>query len=219
MTVAIYIVDDDEAMRVSLDQLLHLRGDTVTRSFASGEEFLAAHETLEPGCLLLDLNMPGVSGMGVLEVLAPLASRFATIMLTAQGDIGSAVAAMKAGAVDFLEKPFHHSALLQAIDTAHARLLRVSAETDRMEQARGKLAQLSSRQLEVLKGLIEGQSNKAIAFQLDISPRTVEIYRAKLMEKLEVRSLSEALGIAFAAGLFNGPASPAPVEDKESDAR
>jgi two-component system response regulator FixJ len=210
MAINLYIVDDDPSVRSSLTQLLNLRSDLLTRSFASGEMFLDALETLAPGCVLLDLNMPGLSGMGVLGRLSPLSSQFAVIMMTAQGDINSAVQAMKAGALDFIEKPFHHSLLLGAIDAAQARLQRIGAETDRIATAQAKLAQLSSRQFEVLRGLIHGQSNKAIAFELDISPRTVEIYRAKLMEKLEVRSLSEMLSIAFAAGLFPSPENETP---------
>ncbi|HEX7852867.1 MAG TPA: response regulator [Sphingobium sp.] len=215
-TSDIYIVDDDDAVRISLEQLLQLRPRTSVRSFASGEAFLEVLPELTPGCVLLDLNMPEISGIGVLNALSPFSSRFAVVMMTAQGDIGSAVQAMKSGAIDFLEKPCSHTTLFTAIDMAQTRLQQVGAQAERMGAAQAKLAQLSSRQLEVLKGLIHGRSNKAIAFGLDISPRTVEIYRAKVMEKLEVRSLSEALGIAFAAGLFPAMASEGEAQETQA---
>ncbi|AGH49065.1 MULTISPECIES: response regulator transcription factor [Sphingomonadales] len=198
----VYIVDDDDVVRGSLESLLALRPDTSVRSFGSGDAFLAGADGLESGCLLLDLHMPGLSGIDVLKAIGDHAGKFVAIVLTGKGDVSLAVQAMKAGAVDFLEKPCAHRALIQAIDTAIARLERSSLEADRVAAATAKLALLSARERDVLKGLIEGLSNKVIAYQLEISPRTVEIYRAKLMEKLEVRSLSEALGIAFAAGMF-----------------
>lgn len=217
-TSHIYVVDDDEAVRMSLNMLLQRRPSTSVRSFASGEAFLDALPELALGCVLLDLNMPRMSGIDVLKALSPFSSRFAAIMLTAQGDISRAVQAMKAGAVDFLEKPCSHTTLFIAIDAAQAQLQQINAKVEFRASAQAKLAQLSSRQFEVLKGLIDGRPNKAIAFDLDISPRTVEIYRAKLMEKLEVRSLSEALGIAFAAGLFPAPPLPTPGEDEPQEA-
>jgi two-component system response regulator FixJ len=145
--------------------------------------------------------MPGASGLDVLHALDGN-SGFVPIILTGQGNVSLAVQAMKAGALDFIEKPYEADQLLQIVDSAFARL---EADTDaaaRVDQASAKIARLSPRETDVLKGLIEGRSNKVIAYELDISPRTVEIYRANLMEKLEVRSLSEALRVAFAAGLF-----------------
>ncbi|WP_380874046.1 transcriptional regulatory protein FixJ [Sphingomonas sp. DBB INV C78] len=203
----IYIVEDDDLVRSSLESLVSVRPDVDVRSFASGDAFLAEIERLAPGCLVLDLHMPGKSGIDVLKVIGDDPARFVAIVLTGQGDVSLAVQAMKAGAVDFLEKPCSHRALMQALDTAIARLEHSSQEAMRVETATAKLALLSARERDVLKGLVEGRSNKVIAFDLDISPRTVEIYRAKLMEKLEVRSLSEALGIAFAAGMFPGTSS------------
>lgn len=198
----IYVVDDDMIVRQSLETLISLRPDAVCHGFASGDAFLAVADTLEPGCLLLDLHMPGASGIDVLAALAGHEAKFRAIILTGQGDVTLAVAAMKAGAVDFLEKPCPQTALMGAIDKAFERLEHCGAETTRTAAAQAKLAPLSSREQDVLNGLIAGRSNKTIAFDLSISPRTVEIYRAKLMEKLEVRSLSEVLAIAFAAGLF-----------------
>ncbi|MGK6355991.1 response regulator transcription factor [Sphingomonas sp. DT-207] len=201
MTRTIYIVDDDDAVRASLHSLLSVRSDLVVRSYRSGDAFLEEAAELDPGVLLLDFHMPGATGLDVLQALDGKA-RFVPVVLTGQGNVGLAVQAMKAGALDFLEKPYEAEVLMQVIDNAFARLEENSEEAARLNAAEAKIAKLSPRETDVLKGLIEGRSNKIIAYELDISPRTVEIYRANLMEKLEVRSLSEALRIAFAAGLF-----------------
>jgi two-component system response regulator FixJ len=197
----IYIVDDDDAVRASLQSLLATRPNLLIRSFRSGDAFLAEVKELDPGVLLMDVHMPGSSGIDVLRAL-PDQRQFAAIVLTGQGNITLAVEAMKAGALDFVEKPYEHLALLQMVEGAFSRLETDSADAARVELAKAKLARLSGRETDVLKGLIDGHANKVIAHHLDISPRTVEIYRAHLMEKLEVRSLSEALRIAFAAGLY-----------------
>jgi two-component system response regulator FixJ len=201
MTRTIYIVDDDDAVRASLHTLLSVRSDLVVRGYRSGDAFLEEAAGLDPGVLLLDFHMPGATGLDVLQALDGKA-RFVPVVLTGQGNVGLAVQAMKAGALDFLEKPYEAEVLMQVIDNAFARLEENSEEAARLNVAETKIAKLSPRETDVLKGLIEGRSNKIIAYELDISPRTVEIYRANLMEKLEVRSLSEALRIAFAAGLF-----------------
>ncbi|MBO9623698.1 MAG: response regulator transcription factor [Sphingomonas sp.] len=202
MTRTIYIVDDDDAVRASLHSLLSVRSDLVVRGFRSGDAFLEEAAELEPGVLLLDFHMPGATGLDVLQALEGKTPRFVPVVLTGQGNVGLAVQAMKAGALDFIEKPYEAEVLMQVIDNAFARLEENSEEAARLNAAEAKIARLSPRETDVLKGLIEGRSNKIIAYELDISPRTVEIYRANLMEKLEVRSLSEALRIAFAAGLF-----------------
>jgi len=201
MTRAIYIVDDDDAVRASLHSLLSVRSDLVVRGYRSGDAFLEQVKELDPGVLLLDFHMPGSTGLDVLNALDS-SPRFVPIVLTGQGNVGLAVQAMKAGALDFIEKPYEAETLMQLVDTAFSRLEEDSQAAARIGAAEAKIAKLSPRETDVLKGLIEGRSNKIIAYELDISPRTVEIYRANLMEKLEVRSLSEALRIAFAAGLF-----------------
>lgn len=197
----VYVVDDDDAVRASLQSLLATRPNLLIRSFRSGDAFIAEMNELDPGVLLLDVHMPGASGIDVLRAL-PDRQRFTPIILTGQGNITLAVEAMKAGALDFVEKPYDHLALLQTVENAFARLEAASADFTRIETAKTLIGRLSGRETDVLKGLIDGQANKVIAHNLDISPRTVEIYRAHLMEKLEVRSLSEALRIAFAAGLY-----------------
>ncbi len=197
----IYIVDDDLAVRTSLEYLLAMIGDSRITCFDSGDAFLEAAPLLEPGCLLLDLQMPGASGLQVLSTVGGRPTRFVPIVLTGEGDVSVAVQAMKLGAIDFIEKPCDHLKLMNAVESAFTHQAASTAEERRKEKAISLLEQLSPRELDVLKGLIDGQSNKIIAHALDISPRTVEIYRAKLMEKLQVRSLSEVLRIAFAAGL------------------
>lgn len=178
-----------------------MQSDLLIRGFRTGDAFLEEVPELEPGVILLDFHMPGTSGLDVLERIHK-DPRFVTVVLTGQGNVSLAVLAMKAGALDFIEKPYEAELLLRVIDTAFARLDEDNQEAARIDIAKAKIARLSPRETDVLRGLIEGRSNKIIAYDLDISPRTVEIYRANLMDKLEVRSLSEALRIAFAAGLF-----------------
>lgn len=200
----IYVVDDDDAVRASLHSLLSLRADLAIRNFRSGDQFLEQAGHLEPGILLLDYHMPGLNGLDVLHRLgADIPRTFLPIILTGEGNIDIAVRAMKDGAFDFLEKPYKPDELLSLIDNAFARLEHDAAGAAQIEQARKRIQALSPRELDVLRGLIDGRPNKLIAYDLAISPRTVEIYRANLMTKMGVRSLSEALRIAFAAGLIN----------------
>jgi two-component system response regulator FixJ len=203
----IYIVDDDDALRKSVEMLLAAAGNFATTSYASGEAFLAAAPRLEPGCVLLDLNMPGMSGIDVLSRLKTLDGSFETILLTGQGDIGMAVEAMKLGAADFLEKPYDNKLLLGALENGFAHIEDRVKEVSAIQTAREYIERLTPRERDVLLGLIDGKANKVIAYELDISPRTVEIYRANLMDKLEVRSVAEAVRIAFAAQLV--PVLPA----------
>ena len=202
MTKCIYLVDDDDAVRASLHSLLSLQSDLAVRSFRSGDLFLAETPTLDPGVLLLDFHMPGSSGIDVLHAIRNDSNRFAAVILTGEGNVGLAVEAMKAGALDFVEKPYEAETLLRIVDVAFSRLAHDSAAAAYAERARTKIDVLSPRERDVLMRLIEGRANKVIAYELDISPRTVEIYRANLMTKLHVRSLPEALRIAFAAGLI-----------------
>jgi two-component system response regulator FixJ len=199
----IYLVDDDDAVRASLHSLLSLQPDLAVRSFRNGDAFLEDARALDTGVLLLDFHMPGQNGIEVLTALgASEPGKFATVILTGEGNVGLAVQAMKAGALDFIEKPYEAGALIAIIDAAFSRLERDTACAAQAEEASAKIGALSPRERDVLMGLIEGRANKVIAYELDISPRTVEIYRANLMTKLGVRSLPEALRIAFAAGLI-----------------
>lgn len=202
-TRSIYIVDDDEGVRASLYTLLSVRSDLLVRSFTSGEAFLERSGELDAGVILLDYSMPGLNGMDVLQKLD--SRKFVAIILTGHGSVSVALEAIRSGAADFLEKPYEPEQLMQIVDRAFANLEQDRAVLAKIEAAQAKIDRLSTRETEVLKGLIEGRPNKVIAYELEISPRTVEIYRANVMDKLEVRSLSEALRVAFAAGLFPGP--------------
>lgn len=196
----VYLVDDDEAIRRSAGFMLKTSGYQV-RAFASGVELLREAKELSPGCILLDVRMPEMDGLQVQRGLQDKGIGFPVIVMTGHGDVSVAVQAMKAGAVDFIEKPFEKAVLLSAIDEGFARIEQAGRSRARAEEAQVRLQALTPRERDVLEGLVRGHPNKTIAYDLDISPRTVEIHRANLMSKLEVASLSEALRIAFAAGL------------------
>jgi two-component system response regulator FixJ len=196
----VHVVDDDEAIRRSTGFMLKTAGLRV-RTYASGTLFLKDLRSLEPGCILLDIRMPGPDGLTVQRGLRDAGVLLPVIIMTGHGDVALAVQAMKAGAVDFIEKPFERSVLLDALGMARARLDESAAESRHADDARTRLNVLSPRELDVLRGLADGLPNKTIAYDLEISPRTVEIHRANLMEKLRARSLSDALRVAFAAGL------------------
>ena len=194
----VHLVDDDEAIRRSVGFMLKTSGYHV-RSYESGVELLKGAPNLEPGCILLDIRMPGMDGLGVQAALKDKGVSLPVIIMTGHGDVSLAVQAMKAGSVDFIEKPFEKAVLLSAIEHGVERLKRSAANQDRADEAAVRLQALTPREREVLDGLAKGLPNKTIAYDLGISPRTVEIHRANVMSKLGVRSLSEALRIAFAA--------------------
>ncbi len=194
----IHLVDDDEAIRRSAGFMLKTAGFRV-RTYESGDALLKEASKLEPGCMLIDIRMPGMDGLEVQQALKDRGIAFPVVIMTGHGDVNLAVKAMKAGAIDFIEKPFEKAVLLGAIDQGFERLERSNAAGERAREAEIRLKALTPREREVLDGLVQGLPNKTIAYDLGISPRTVEIHRANLMTKLEVRSLSEALRIAFAA--------------------
>ena len=194
----VHLVDDDEAIRRSVGFMLKTSGYHV-RTYESGAELLKAAPNLEPGCVLLDIRMPGMDGLEVQAALKDKGVTLPVIIMTGHGDVSLAVHAMKAGSVDFIEKPFEKAVLLSAIEHGIERLKRSAANQDRADEAAVRLQALTPREREVLDGLAKGLPNKTIAYDLGISPRTVEIHRGNVMSKLDVRSLSEALRIAFAA--------------------
>ena len=194
----VHLVDDDEAIRRSVGFMLKTSGFHV-RTYENGGELMKSAPDLEPGCILLDIRMPGMDGLEVQNALRDKGVTLPVIIMTGHGDVSLAVQAMKAGAIDFIEKPFEKAVLLSAIDHAVERLKRSASSRDRADDAAVRLQALTPREREVLDGLAQGLPNKTIAYDLGISPRTVEIHRANLMTKLGVRSLSEALRIAFAA--------------------
>lgn len=196
----IYLVDDDDAVRRSVGFMLKTSGYSV-ESFVNGAEFLKEVRSLEPGCVLLDIQMPEVDGLEVQTELRERGVAFPVIVMTGHGDVEVAVRAMKSGAVDFIEKPFAKETMVEAIGEAFARLDRSSAKSRRREEAELLVNSLTPREYEVLAGLAKGHPNKTIGYDLEISPRTVEIHRANLMKKLDVHNLSDLLRIAFAAGV------------------
>ena len=169
------------------------------QAYESGVDLLKQAGGLEQGCILLDIRMPGMDGLDVQQVLQERGVTLPVIIMTGHGDISLAVRAMKAGAVDFIEKPFEKEALKSALDEGFRRLSQKGVTGDRKKDAEVQIQSLTPRERDVLDGLAQGLPNKTIAYDLGISPRTVEIHRANLMTKLGVRSLSEALRIAFAA--------------------
>ncbi len=196
----VHIVDDDDAIRRSAGFMLRKAGFAVAL-WASGVEFLRQVKTAGQGCILLDVRMPEMDGLEVQQALNARGVAMPVVVLTGHGDVSIAVRAMKAGAVDFIEKPFEKSVLLAAIESAFARLADTEGRANRAVDAATIVAGLTAREQDVLAGLARGLPNKSIAYDLGISPRTVEVHRANLMSKLGARSLSDALRIAFSAGM------------------
>ncbi|GAA4762919.1 response regulator FixJ [Stakelama sediminis] len=199
MSRFVYIVDDEAPVRDSLRALLSTRNNLHLVPCVSGDAFLADIKEREPGVVLLDIHMPGRSGIDVLREIQDLSDRFCTVMLTGQGDIQLAVQAMKLGAVDFLEKPYDHRRLFGAIDAAFEQLDQSAEANQRSIEARQRLELLSGREREVLDLMVDGEPNKRIAAELGISIRTVEVHRSNAMSKLSASSLAEAVRTVFTA--------------------
>jgi two-component system, LuxR family, response regulator FixJ len=204
MPPTVLIADDDEAVRDSLQILLETAGYRV-RSFASGSEFLSAARPEGEACLVIDVRMPGLGGLEVQERLQAEGAALPVVVITGHGDVPLAVRAMKAGAVDFVEKPFSERAILGAVERALEIGRRHPAGGVAAAEAKARIGRLSGRERDVLDRLVAGKPNKVIAYELSISPRTVEIHRARVMEKTGAKSLSELVVMALAAGI-----SPAP---------
>jgi two-component system response regulator FixJ len=197
----IYVIDDDEAVRQSLDFLLRTAGFTV-RTFESAKAFLEIMPQLRSGCIITDVRMPNISGIDLLRRVRELGVDIPVIMITGHGDISLAVEAMKIGAADFLEKPFDDDQLLAALRSTLSRDAGKAERKAELAEIHDKLATLSNRERQVLEGLVAGSANKTIAFDLGISPRTVEIYRANLMTKMAAKSLSDLVRMAMMAGIL-----------------
>jgi two-component system, LuxR family, response regulator FixJ len=198
----VHVIDDDEALRESLSFLLETAHFEV-RVYDSALRFLEALGRAKPGCIITDVRMPGMSGLDLLRQLANLGSTFAVIVITGHGDIPLAVEAMKLGAVDFLEKPFDDNALIAAVRSALGRRQRDLKRDGEKLEIHGRIAALSNRERQVLEGLVAGHANKTIAFDLGISPRTVEIYRANLMTKMHASSLSDLVRMTLMSGILS----------------
>ena len=193
----VHLVDDDAGIRRSVGFMLKTSGHRV-ESYESGADLLGNAAHLDEGCILLDIRMPGMDGLEVQRALQENGVRLPVIIMTGHGDVSLAVRAMKAGAVDFIEKPFAKETLLGSLEEGYRRLFQREVTHDRKRDAEIRLHALTPRERDVLDGLAKGLPNKTIAYDLGISPRTVEVHRANLMSKLRVRSLSEALRLAFA---------------------
>jgi two-component system, LuxR family, response regulator FixJ len=195
----VHVVDDDTAVRDSLRLLLE-SADLSVRTYDSATAFLAALPNLGVGCVLTDVRMPGLDGLELQRRLAQLGVRMPVIIMTGHGDVPIAVEALKAGAADFLEKPFDDAHLLAAVSSALAASRREGEAAAAMADIAARLASLTPREREVLDRLVVGQPNKTIAYELGSSPRTVEVHRARVMEKMGARSLPELVRMAIAAG-------------------
>jgi two-component system response regulator FixJ len=194
----VHIVDDEDSVRRSLDFLLRAAGYR-TEKWEDGEAFLKGADKGQAACVLLDVRMPGMDGLQVQAEMARRGYNLPVVILTGHGDISTAVRAMQGGAVDFLEKPFNRERLLDALTVGFARIEDLHAARKREDWAKTEVAKLTEREKEVLEGLACGYPNKTIAYDLGISSRTVEVYRANVMTKFEVTNFADALRVAFAA--------------------
>jgi len=196
----VYVIDDDAGVRRSLTFILRASGYS-SRPFVSGEDFLEELPHLRPGCVLLDIRMPRLSGLEVLAALGKTDQRLPVLVMTGHGDVPTAVEAMKLGASDFLEKPFADDILLQSLERLSKRLEDQAEDADRVAESNRKVQSLTDREREVLRGLIGGYSNKEIAFKLSLSVRTVESYRAEMMKKLGIASVAGLVRLGLRVNL------------------
>ena len=196
----VYVIDDDPAMRDSLDFLLGSAGFSV-RVFDSAQVFLDELAKLEPGCVVTDVRMPGIDGIELLRRMHSGARKLPVIVMTGHGDVPLAVEAMKLGALDFLEKPFEDDRLIGMIEIALSEQQDGSKSEAASADMAARVASLTQRERQVMQGLVTGQSNKTIAREYDISPRTVEVYRANVMTKMQAGNLSELVRFAIRAGI------------------
>lgn len=194
----VHVVDDDEAVRDSLATLLEAAGFSVS-TYASAAAFLEVLEDAPSGCVVTDVQMPEISGLELLRRLSDRLPQFPVIVLTGAADVPMAVEALKNGALDLIEKPYSAAAIVAAVSQALTQLQAHSNRASRKSENAERLAALSVREREVLEGVLKGQSNKEIARDLGISPRTVEAYRANLMMKMGAESLSELVRMAIEA--------------------
>lgn len=202
----VHLIDDDAALRDSLSFLLASAGVEV-KAHASATDFLDALPGLAVSLVVSDVRMPEMNGVELLRRLKASHPALPVILLTGHGDVPLAVEAIKAGAADFFEKPFDDAVLLAAIRRALEDGTRLRKRDAEREQARERLALISGRERQVLEGLVAGKANKVIAHDLDISPRTVEVYRANLMTKMQAASLSELVRMAILAGVLDDPSA------------
>lgn len=193
----VFIVEDDEAVRDSLRLMLESLGHKVA-SYSRADEFLESYDPELPGCLVLDIRMPGMNGMELQRKLNAMTSILPIIFVTGHGDVPMAVEAMQQGAVDFVQKPYREQELLDKIQKAVAEDAENRQELREVQTIQGRLEELTPREREVLAMMVEGKANKVIAIDLDISQRTVEIHRSRVMEKMNARSLAQLVRMSMA---------------------
>ena len=203
----VHVIDDDDAVRESLAFLLKTARIAV-KTYDSAAAFLGASPPITSGCVITDVRMPGISGIELLQRLRERNVGVPVIVITGHGDVPLAVEAMKLGAADFFEKPFDDEALLAAVRSALSQLADNSKRDAEQADIKERLAALSNREREVLEGLVSGHPNKTIAYDLGISPRTVEVYRANVMTKMNAASLSELVRMALTAGVLDRELTP-----------
>jgi two-component system, LuxR family, response regulator FixJ len=197
----VFVIDDDEAMRDSLEFLLSTADFDVTL-FESAQHFLDALAGIDFGCVVSDVRMPGIDGIELLKRLKASHSALPVVIMTGHGDVPLAVEAMKLGSVDFLEKPFEGDRLIGMIEAAFKQAEAGAQNVAITAEIAERIATLSPRERQVMDGLIAGLSNKTIAREYDISPRTIEVYRANVMTKMQAGSLSELVRLAIRAGVL-----------------
>jgi two-component system response regulator FixJ len=197
----VYVIDDDDAVRESLEFLLKTAGIAAC-GFESAKAFLEVLPRINSGCIITDVRVPEITGIDLLRRVKESGFDIPVIVITGHGDISLAVEAMKIGAVDFVEKPFDDDLLLASVRTALSKGADSAKHKGEVADIQAKLMALSNRERQVLEGLVAGKANKAIAFDLGISPRTVEIYRANLMTKMVANSLSDLVRMAMMAGII-----------------
>ncbi len=196
----IFVVDDDDAVRESLKALLETEGLSV-ETYASGQEFLDAYDPPRRGCLLLDVRMPDMTGLELQQKLAARPHELSIIIITGHGDVPMAVKAMRAGAVDFIEKPYSDETILESVNDALESGAPGAGKGTAVEETASRIALLSPRERQVLDQLIIGHQNKMIAYELGISPRTVEIHRSRVMAKMQAKNLSQLVRMALTCGI------------------
>jgi len=195
----VHLIDDDEAVRVSLAFVLEMN-DLPAKTYASAVEFLEVANTLAGGCIVTDVRMPEMSGLELVRKLKERRVALPVIVITGHGDVPLAVEAMRAGVIDFIEKPFEEDVLIRSIRMALDEKAEADVHSEERQRFEDILSALSGREKDVLRGVVAGKMNKVIAYELGISPRTVEVYRANVMSKTKANGLSELVRIALLAG-------------------
>ena len=211
----VFVLDDDEAVRDSLTALFEAQGLAV-ETYAGANDFLAAFDPPRPGCLVLDVLMPDITGVELLERMANQGISVPTIIITGHGNVPLAVKTMKAGALDFIEKPFAEDVILESVRKALARGAQTQRDAAAAAEAQDLIGRLTPREHEVLEQIVIGHANKVIAHELGISPRTVEIHRARVMQKTKAASLSALVRLALAAGIEPPESEPPESEPPKS---